>query len=309
MVNKGFEVNFSYRKYEGDFHYSFSGNLTTLKNEVTQIGPTNLPREEPTSRTEVGRSMGELYGFVVEGVFQSDDEINRVQPDNAAFDPNRQAFQHAQTQPGDFKFKDIDGDGQITLEGDRDYLGTVIPKITYGINASFDYKGFDLSIFFVGIAGNKVYNDVYKVANQLGEGNYSVESYNNYWREETEMIVPDPSTGEPVTVTLPARTGGNTYPRPTVVDNNENRRVSSAWVQNGSYFRLQNLMLGYTIPMDRVAAIDNLRIYVQAQNLITFTKLYGYDPDFINDGNFNRGLSNGSYPSPTTFSIGVKLGL
>lgn len=308
MTNQGFELNLAYRQMSGDFHYQISGNLTTLKNEVTQIGPTNLPVEYPTSRTEIGRSMGELYGHIVEGVFQSDDEINRVQPDDPGFDPNRHAFQHAQTQPGDFKFKDVDGDGIITTD-DRTFLGVVIPKITYGLNASFDYKGFDLSIFFIGIAGNKVYNDVYKIANQVGEGNYSVESLNNYWREETELVVPDPQTGNPTTVILPARTGGNTYPRPTVTDNNANRRPSSAWVQNGSFFRLQNLILGYTIPMNKVAVIENLRIYVQAQNLLTITKLYGYDPDFINDGRFNRGLYNGSYPSPTTFSVGVKLGL
>jgi TonB-dependent starch-binding outer membrane protein SusC len=307
MINKGFELNFSYKKFEGDFHYQFSGNFTTLKNEVTKIGPTDLPVETGTSKTEVGRSMGELFGYVVEGVFQSDDEINHVTPDNAAFDPNKHAFQHAQTRPGDFKFKDIDGDGQITTD-DRAYLGVVIPKVTYGLNASFDYKGFDLSIFFLGVAGNKVYNDVYKIANQLGEGNYSMESYNSYWREETELVVQDPVTGDPTTLTLPERKG-NTYPRPTVTDNNGNRRASSAWVQSGSFFRMQNIMLGYTIPMDKVAAIDNLRIYIQAQNLITFTKLYGYDPDFINDGIFNRGFSSGSYPSPTTFTIGIKLGL
>jgi len=290
MINKGVEINLSYKDFEGDLHYEISGNITTLKNEVTKLGTRNLPVEEITSRTEVGGSMGELYGYVAEGIFQSADQINNVTPDNPAFDPSKHAFQHVQTAPGDVMFADLNGDGQITID-DKTSLGVAIPKLTYGLNATFEYKGFDLSIFFVGVWGNKVYNDVYKLTNQLGEGNYSVESYNNYWTEER------PSTS---------------WPRPTVTDPNGNRRESSLWVQDGSYFRLQNLMLGYTIPknvLGKVKAIDNLRIYIQAQNLFTFTKLYGWDPDFINDGRFNRGLSNGSYPTPTTFLIGVKLGL
>jgi TonB-linked SusC/RagA family outer membrane protein len=289
MINQGVEINLTYKKYDGDFHYELSGNLTTLKNEVTKIGPRNLPVETNTSRTDVGRSMGELYGYVVEGVFQSDDQINSVQPDDPAFDPNRHAFQHPQTQPGDLMFKDINGDGQITVD-DRTFLGCVIPKLTYGLNASFDYKGFDFSIFFQGVAGNKVYNDVYKIANQLGEGNYSMESYENYWRADR------PS---------------ETWPSPTVNDDNDNQRVSDRWVQDGSYLKLQNVLLGYTIPknlLNRIPGLDIVRIYVQVQNLFTLTKLYGYDPDFINDGNFNRGYSGGSYPNPTSFIVGIKLG-
>ncbi len=290
MINQGIEINASYRKLEGDLHYQVSGNLTTLKNEVTKIGPTDLPVETGTSRTEVGRSMGELYGYEVEGIFQSVDQINSVPPTNAAFDPNRHAFQHILTKPGDVMFKDLNGDGSITT-ADRTFLGCPIPKLTYGLNAGMDYKGFDFSVFFQGIYGNKVYNNVYKIVNQLGEGNYSVESYNNYWKEDR------PS---------------DTWPRPTVTDNNGNRRASSMWVQDGSYLKLQNIMLGYTIPksaLARIPEIGSFRIYIQAQNLLTFTKLYGYDPDFINDGAFNRGYSSGSYPNPTTFLVGVKLGL
>jgi TonB-dependent starch-binding outer membrane protein SusC len=296
MVNKGIEISASYKKFEGDFHYQLGGNLTTLKNEVTKIGTANLPipgssnEEANTSMTEVGGTMGELYGYVYEGIFQNADQINTVTPDNPAFDPSRHAFQHSRTQPGDVMFKDISGDGQITVD-DKTSLGSPIPKFTYGLNASADYKGFDLSIFFQGIYGNKVFNQVYRVANSLGEGNYSMESYDNYWREDK------PS---------------DSWPRPSVIDNNGNNRVSSRWVQDGSYLRLQNIMLGYTLPkniINRIKGVDNFRIYVQVQNALTFTKLYGFDPDFINDGTFNRGFSGGSFPSPRTYMVGVKLGL
>jgi hypothetical protein len=146
------------------------------------------------------------------------------------------------------------------------------------------------------VYGNKVFNQVYRVANQLGEGNYSVESYENYW-----MPV-DSAVGRQ----------SNIWPRPSVVDYNGNNSISDRWVQDGSYLRLQNVQIGYTIPkkfLNKIKVFDNFRIFVQAQNLLTFTKLYGYDPDFINNGTSLRGYSGGSFPSPRTFLVGVKLGL
>jgi hypothetical protein len=290
MVNKGIEINVTYRKAEGDFHYQIGGNLTTLKNEVTKLGVSGLPVETGTSRTEVGHTMGELYGYVFEGIVQSNDQINTVTPDAPGYDPNKHAFQDVNTQAGDVMFKDINGDGQITVD-DKTFIGNPIPKATYGINLSADYKGFDISVFIQGIYGNKVYNEPYRIVNLLGEGNYSVESYNNYWREDR------PS---------------DTWPRPSVIDNNDNNRASNRWIQDGSYIRVQNVQLGYSIPkniLSRIPGVDNFRIYIQAQNLFTFTKLYGYDPDFINDGTYNRGFSGGSYPTPRTFLVGVKIGL
>lgn len=290
MENKGIEINLSYRKAEGDFHYQISGNLTTLKNKVTKLGVSGLPVETGTSRTEVGHVMGELYGYKFEGIFQSADQINLVPPTDAAYDPNKHAFQQVATKPGDVMFKDINGDGQITVD-DKTFIGNPIPKFTYGLNLSADYKGFDISIFIQGIYGNKVYNELYRSVNLLGEGNYSVESYNNYWKADR------PS---------------DKWPRPSVIDNNKNNQESDRWIQNGSYLRVQNVQLGYNLPrpmLDKLKGINNCRIYIQAENLLTFTKLYGYDPDFINDGTFNRGYSGGSYPAPRTFLIGIKIGL
>lgn len=320
MTNQGLEISAGYRKFEGEFHYRISGNLTTIKNKVTQIGVTGIPITTGTSRTEVGGEMGQLYAFATEGIFQSPEEINGVAPDDPAFDPTRHAFQDAATQPGDVKFKDTNGrdengeltglpDGRID-DDDKVYLGSAFPKFTYGINLSFDYKNFDLSIFLQGIYGNKVYNEMYRVANLLSEGNYSSDSYNNYWREETELDVPVYSndgvqTGVE-TITLAERKG-NEFPRPTVNDPNGNNRASDRWIQDGSYFRVQNVMFGYSIPMSKVKGIESLRVYAQAQNLFTITKMVTYDPDFINDGLFNRGYAGGSYPSPRTFLLGVNV--
>jgi len=252
-----------------------------------------------------------LYGHVFEGIFQSADEINTVPPDDPLFDPNKHAYQHPQTKPGDVKFKDINGrdedgnltgqpDGQIDVD-DQTYLGSPFPKFTYGFNASADYKGFDISIFIQGVYGNKVYNGLYQVMNSLVEGNYSVESYENYWREDR------PS---------------DTWPRPTRNDHNGNNRASDRWIQDGSYLKIQNVQLGYTIPvniLNRIQGIgiENFRIYLQAQNLFSFTKLVCYDPDFINDRDqdnpvsdlFTKGVLGGSFPSPRTLMVGVSLSL
>lgn len=296
MINQGFEFNLSYKKFEGVFHYSVSGNFTTLKNEVTKLSDDKLPYITGTSRTDLGRSMGELYGYQMEGIFQSMDQINTVTPTSPTFDPAKHAYQHVQTRPGDIIFKDLNSDGIINEE-DQTYLGQVIPKYNYGLNISADYKGFDFSIFIQGLGGNKVYNDLYRAMNTLGEGNYSVESYENYWRDDAD------DTNDRFS---------NKWPRPTVNDNNGNNRVSDRWIQDGGYLKLQNVMLGYTIPasvIGKVRGIGSIRIYLQAQNVFAISKLDLYDPDFINDGNFNRGFAGGSYPTPRTIMAGIKLSL
>lgn len=300
MVNQGIEINASYKKYEGDFHYQVSGNIATLKNEVTKIGVSDLPVTTNTSRTEVGRSMGELYGWIFEGILQDVNDINLVGPSDPAFNPNKYAFQNVQTKAGDVIFKDINGrdaDGNLTGvpdgmidDDDRTFMGVVIPKLTYGLNASADYKGFDISIFIQGISGNKVFNGLYQAMNSLGENNYSIESYENYWQAD--------------------RTS-NTWPRPTVNDPNQNNRASDRWVQDGSYLRVQNVQLGYSLPgsvLSKIPGLASFRIYLQAQNLFTITKLDLYDPDFINNGLFERGYARGSYPSPRTLMVGIKIG-
>jgi TonB-linked SusC/RagA family outer membrane protein len=277
MTNKGMEFTVTYRKKEGEFHYEISANLSKVVNEVTSTGKTNDPVYTGISKTEVGHSMGELYGYVFEGIFQNTQEITD------------HAFQTAYTKPGDCKFKDIDGDGSIT-EKDRTYLGSALPKFTGGLNLSADYKGFDLSIFLHGSYGNHVFNTVYSILNSYKEGNYSIESYENYWR------------GEGTT---------NKYPRLTKLDANNNNRVSDRFIQDASYLRIQNIQLGYTFPKKLISFIPTLeqfRIYASVQNLYTFTKYTGFDPDFANDGLLYSGSDNGSYPSPRTILFGVKLG-
>ena len=289
MINQGIEVSLSYKNHIGNLFYEIGANVTSLKNEVTSLGKTNAPVDRGISYTEVGNSMGELYGYVYEGIFQRDEEINRFQPGHVRYDSTRHAFQTSYTLPGDVKFKDINEDGIIESDSDRVYLGNAFPKLTGGLNISLEYKNFDLSMFFYWIYGNKVYNGTYQQLRALKEGNYSLESYENYWRGE-----------------------GTSYdtPRPSVRDYNDNNRMSARWIQDGSYLRLQNIQLGYSIPssmLQKIGGISILRVYLASQNLFTITKYTGFDPDFNNDGLFLRALDGGSYPSPRTFMAGIKL--
>lgn len=295
MSNKGLEFYASYRKRSGDFYYEINANVTTLKNEVLKLGRLDVPINTWMSNTEVGKPVGEIYGWDMVGIFQTQADI-----DSAAYQTAR---------PGDIQFRDVDGrdaDGNLTGEpdglindDDRIYLGPALPKMTGGINVNLAYKGFDFSLFMQGAYGNKIVNGLNQVMNGMRYGNYSVESYENYWR------LKDPDQPE---------LGGTTneYPRPTVNNPNDNTRMSQRFLQDGSYLKIQNVQLGYTFntaTMARIPGVDNLRIYVSAQNLFTFTKYEGFDPDIGNDGLFYRGLDYGSYPSPRTFLAGVKITL
>lgn len=277
MVNRGIEISAAYRKAEGQLHYSINGNLTTLKNKVTKIG-NDLVVTNAISRTEKGTEMGELYGYVFDGIFQTAEEILES------------PTQEPGTRPGDVKFKNLDGNDVIN-EDDQEYLGSAFPRLTGGLNFTLEYRNFDFSIFFQGVYGNKIVNWIYQSTSALGYGNYSVESYENYWRGENTST---------------------TWPRPTTTDPNGNNKMSDRWIQDGSYLRIQNIQIGYTLPerwFNLVPVFSGFRVYAAVQNLFTLTGYKGYDPDVTNDGLFLRGEDYGSYPTPRTIKIGVNMSL
>ncbi|MBE0654145.1 MAG: hypothetical protein IH594_10130, partial [Bacteroidales bacterium] len=295
MSNKGFEFYASYKKRSGDLFYGINANLTTLTNKVLKLGRLDVPINTWMSNTEVGKPVGEIYGWDMTGIFQTQQEI-----DTSALQTAR---------PGDVKFRDVNGrdaegnltgapDGQID-DDDRIYLGSALPKVTGGMNINLEYKGFDLSIFIYGAYGHKIVNGLYQVMNEMKYGNYSVESYENYWR----LIDPEqPELGGTT----------NKYPRPTVNNPNNNTRMSQRFLQDGSFTKIQNIQLGYNFrssTLSRIPGISNLRVYISAQNLFTITKYKGFDPDIGNDGLFYRGLDYGSFPSPRTLLAGVKITL
>jgi len=273
--NTGLEFTLSYHNKIGDFKYNISANLSTLKNKVLKLGGNNNPIYGAGSKTEVGRSVGELYGFVTQGLFNNAGDITKhATQTNAA--------------PGDVIFKDVNGDGVIT-DADRVYLGNTIPKYSYGFNFDFSFKNLDMSFFFQGSAGNKVFNGVYQA---LMAGQYSNSSTDelNYW--------------------TPTHRNTN-VPRPVIYDPNGNGRFSDRFVENGSYVKLQNAQIGYTLPstlFGKRKVFSSFRAYISGQNLVTFSKYKGYDPDFISDGLFSRGFDYGSFPNPRSILFGVQIG-
>ena len=276
MENKGLEFTVAYKKNTGAFNYNISGNISTLKNKVLALGGINNPIYGIGSKTALGQSVGQLYGFKTEGIFQDANDVSKHATQTGAA-------------PGDVKFVDTNGDGKIT-DDDRVYLGSAIPKLTYGFNFDASYKNFDLSFFFQGSAGNKVFNGVYQALMAGQYTNHSIDEL-NYW--------------------TPTNTNTN-VPHPVIYDPNGNGRFSDRFVESGSYLKLQNAQIGYSIPegiLSQTKTIKSLRIYASGQNLLTISKYKGYDPDFISDGLFSRGFDFGSFPNPRSIMFGIQLGL
>jgi TonB-dependent starch-binding outer membrane protein SusC len=272
MKNTGFEFSATYNNNKNAFKYSISGNLGTLKNEVLQIGLNGNPIYGAASKTEVGRSMGEIYAYETAGIFQNAAEI---------------AASPTQTNAGvgDIKFKDIKGDGMIS-DLDRTFQGVTIPKYSYGFNFSANYKNWDFSMFWQGSGGNKVFNSIYRNLMAGQYGNHSTDML-NYW--------------------TPANTNTD-VPRPIIGDPNANGRDSNRFIESGNYLKLQTMEIGYEIPVPTNGVIQKAKVYVNGQNLWTITKYKGGDPDFnSNDGSFSRGYDGGSFPNPRTVSLGVEV--
>ncbi|MCR5886421.1 TonB-dependent receptor [Hymenobacter sp. J193] len=287
IQNRGFELVAGYNETRRDFTYGISGNLTTLKNEVTQLsndGKANFFVGGPgeSTRTEVGYEMGSFFLYQFDGIFQSGDNIAGSAQPNA--------------QPGDVRYKDVNSDGAITA-ADRAHVGRVFPKIQYGLNLTAGYKGVDLSAFFQGVNGNDI----------LNTGRYwldRTDDNGNYRRDFSPWTPENPSTTTPRAIIA----GGGGQAGEAAINNA--RLNSTRWLEDGSYLRLKNLQVGYTIPKtltERVKGVNSLRFYVTAQNLFTLTDYTGYDPEIVN-GALSRGVDEGSYPNVRTVSIGAQLG-
>lgn len=284
MNNQGIEFELKYSKKIGQVDLDLSGNVSHVKNEVTDLGQTEFIRGATIfagayeiTRSSVGNPFNSFYGFVTDGVFQTDAEAAAyVNNSGARYQPNAQA--------GDFKWKDLDSDGAITSY-DRTFLGSSMPSWTYGFTASVNYKGFDLYVFGQGSGGNKVYNSVRRV--DYPTGNYPVSIMDRWHGAGTS----------------------NTQSRVTIGDTNGNyERPHESQLSNASYFRLKTVQLGYTIPKKTTSkvGIEKLRVYVGSNNLLTLTKYWGWDPE-IGGSVANIGMDNGVYPQARSFMMGLNV--
>jgi TonB-linked SusC/RagA family outer membrane protein len=276
LENSGFEIEMAYHSNKNKkFSYDISANVSTLKNKVLALGGNNEPIYGVGSKTQVGGQIGEHYGYVYEKIFQTQDEINA------------HAFQSSLTSPGDISFKDLNNDGVINAD-DRTYLGSATPKVTYGFNISAKYKDFDFTLFASGAAGYYVNSWLYRALMLTTDALNSHEDILNRW--------------------TPTNTNTD-IPRVVEGDPNGNGRDSNrpGWLQKGDYLRLNTVSIGYTIPVKMFGGtIKAPRIYATGQNLYTFQKYKGFNPDF-NSGVFNPGYDGGSYPRPRTFMLGIQL--
>ncbi|MGZ8557308.1 MAG: SusC/RagA family TonB-linked outer membrane protein [Chitinophagaceae bacterium] len=288
IKNTGIELSVNYRNKIGDFRYSIGGNITTVNNKVVSLG--DIPEiitgtgGGQTHRTTVGESLGYFYGYKTNGIYQNAAEVAAALPDAFSAGP----------QPGDIRFVDVNGD-KIVDAGDRTKIGSSIPKFFYGINISVTYKSFDFSAFLQGVGGIEIYNGAGIGLQNMSGGNNQLKSVLDRWKGEGSS---------------------NTIPRASVDDANANNRYSDRWIEKGDFLRIKNLQVGYTLPSVGISKftrelISGSRVYIGVNNLATFTKYTGYDPEVTRGFSFQKGefpLANGQdgggSPQPTIVQFG-----
>lgn len=291
--NRGFEFAVNWNKEIGNFKLNLSGNLTTVNNKVIQLGTGDqaissgspYPLAENTTLTKQGSEIGEFFLIKTDGIFQNTDEINSYTYKDEL--GNTKLIQ-PNAVPGDIRYKDANNDGAITSD-DRVYAGSAMPDFTYGFDFQLDWRNFDLHGSFTGSQGNKIYNGTA----------YSLEGVPNFTNMGVKLL-------DAWTVDNPSD-----VPRVTRLDPNGNGRSSSdRFLEDGSYFRLREVQLGYTVPTGEGKGVERMRIYISAQNLFTITHYTGYNPDiYSSSGLFDRGVDTGIYPYSKTYMIGVQISL
>lgn len=268
VSNRGWEFGITFRNSENAFKYNINANLATVKNRVEKLHP-NLPSLVGTvTRTEPGQPLNAYYGYVFEGIYQNQNEINS----------HLFGTSNPTAVPGDIRFKDLNDDGRID-DNDRDFIGDPNPKLLYGLNLSGSYKNFDLSVMFQGVSKVDRYNDSKKIIDyDTRPFNYTTNILNAW-------------DGEGST---------NTVPRVSFTDNGSSK-ISSIFVENASYFRLKNIELGYSFNDIKRLGLQNVRLYVSGQNIFTLTKYTGLDPESTDL------IDMGTYPQSRSFVFGVNL--
>jgi TonB-dependent starch-binding outer membrane protein SusC len=290
IKNSGIELGATYNNRTGGFRYSIGANITTIKNEVLDLGP--IPEiisgvsGAQSHRTTLGSTLGYFYGYVTDGIYKDAAEA-------AAALPDAQGTASA----GDIRFVDVNGDGRIS-SADRTNIGSSIPGLLYGANASVNWKNLDLSIFLQGVGDVEIYNQARRSLEGMNGGNNQLTTTLSRW--------------------TPSNTDTD-MPRATSADPNGNNRYSDRWIESGAYTRIKNLQLGYAFPAKSLQSATNsflsgARIFVAVQNLATFTKYKGYDPEVTRGASFQKGefsLANGQdsggSPQPRITQFGIQV--
>ncbi len=279
VLNTGFEFNVAWNNTIGDFHYKVGVLGSTLHNEVLSVGGNSgvdstlvggeLGNGQTVTLSSAGNPIGSFYGYEVDGVFQNQNELDSYPHESLAL-------------PGDLKYVDQNGDGVLNSM-DRVYLGSPIPTFIYGFSLEGSYKGFDLSMDFQGQSGNMIYNGKETVRPDL----YNFESHvNGYWNGD----------------------GTSNY-EPRATSGGVNFLPSEHYLQNGSFFRLRNVTLSYSLPskISNKLKMKETKIYVRGTNVFTSTKFTGYTPEIGNENVLSNGIDYGIYPVTSVYSLGLNL--
>ena len=286
MRNWGYEFEIGWQQQVGDFHYSINANASLLRNRLINLGnESGEAVYQSNGASGVGDyvkgSNGEVwpyfYGMKTDGLFQNWDEVYAYKnKDGGLMQPN--------AQPGDVRFVDYNKDGYVN-DDDRTKIGKGMPDWTYGITMAAEWKGIDLNLFFQGSIGNQIFD--YSMRGDIPAMNRPAWILDRWIGDGTS----------------------NRIPRLTNANPNQNWRSSDLWVKDGSFMRLKTAQLGYTIPAKilRAAFIKNLRVYVAGENLLTFTKYDGFDPEMASDGYTTIGVDRGIYPQSRTITVGASI--
>lgn len=279
LENQGIELSVTWRNRIGkDWGYSVNLNGSYLKNKIKELGYGRKEFTQWDTKSKVGNPIGEWYLIKTDGLFRSMDEVmahrnsegKLIQPD---------------AKPGDIRYIDYNNDGVIT-DADRQYCGQTIPKYQLGMNLGLEYKNFDLQIQLSGAFGHKAYN--------AARGTYDRFDDNSNYRADYDPWTPmNPNAKDP---------------RPLYGDSRNTRSDQDRWLENGNYLKVKQIALGYNVPKSILGnAIEGIRVYVNAQNLITFTSYRGLDPEFLNTNIWDRSYDGSSYPNPYGVTFGAQI--
>jgi len=287
VSNKGFEMGLTYNKKVGEVNFSITSNISSVKNNVDELstgsqilaGSSGSFHGSAVTYSKVGYPIYSFFLVKTDGLFRSEAELDAHSKDGTRIQPRAQV--------GDIRYVDYNGDGQIDA-ADRQFRGSAFPDFEYGLRIQADWKGIDLTVAAQGTQGNKIYN-----------GNNTdletVRANTNYASSTLNSFTFNPKSN---------------FPRLDIDDlNNNGADYSDRFLENGSYLRIKTIQIGYTIPnnLSKKLVIDKCRFYLAGDNLVTFTKYSGYNPDVSSNGLGGRGIDYKSYPLSKTIIFGMQL--
>jgi hypothetical protein len=312
VETSGFEFQLGYNDFEGEFQWSANLNIGTSTNKVLDLGglasvdPGSQWQNQPITRLEVGKPLFFFYGWKFDGVFTSNAEAAAYLNGGQQSSTQNPASHGVGAQGGDFRIVDVNKDGAIT-SADMTKIGNPYPKMTLGLNLTANYKGFDVTLFILGSYGNDIYNNTY----------YDLSGMTRLFNAGTDVLRRWKKDGDVTDIPRPSASGPNV-------------QISTRGVEDGSYTRMKNMTLGYTLPTKWFGnKISKFRLYVSGQNLLTVTNYKGLDPEvgfyqtagttvnYIGSApatgngypvvNFATGIDFGIYPMPKSFIGGIQI--